>query len=137
VVAASIVAAILVGGRVDLAPGVIGAAVGVLGTSLGVSAGTSLVLPYRAPAPGENPFSAQVGSVGAGLLAQAISSAAAWIVAVPVVLPLVAALLWDPSWGWVGLVTGSATGALALVFGIRWAGDLYDRKSGRLVGAVS
>jgi hypothetical protein len=37
----------------------------------------------------------------------------------------------------VGLITGTSTGIIALVFGVRWAGDLYDRKSGRLVGAVS
>jgi ABC-2 type transport system permease protein len=136
-VAVGIVAAIAVSGRPDLAPGVIGACAGVLGTSLGVSAVTSVVLPYRAPAPGENPFSAQLGSVGASLFAQAISSGVSWIVAAPVVLPLVAALLWNPLWGWVGLVTGIGTGALALIVGIRWAGSLYDRRSGRLVGAVA
>jgi ABC-2 type transport system permease protein len=138
VVAAGTIAAVVVGGRPDLTPGVVGASLGVLGTSLGVSAVTSVALPYRAPAPGENPFSAQVGSVGAGLLAQAISSAVAWTVAVPVVFPLVAALLWEnPAWGWVGLVTGTATGLACLVLGVRWAGTLYDRKSGRLVAAVS
>jgi len=137
VVGAGIVAALVIGGRTDLAPGVIGASLGVLGTSLGVSAITSVVLPYRAPVPGENPFSAQVGSIGAGLFAQAISSLASWVVAVPVVLPLVAALAWDASWGWVGLVTGTATGVVALVLGVRWAGTLYDRRSGRLVAAVA
>lgn len=136
-VAVGVVAAIAVSGRPDLTPGVLGTCAGVLGTSLGVSAVTSVALPYRAPAPGENPFSAQIGSVGASLFAQAISSGVSWIVAAPVVLPLVAALVWDPAWGWVGLVTGTGTGVAALVIGIRWAGSLYDRRSGRLVGAVA
>jgi ABC-2 type transport system permease protein len=131
------VAAVAVARRPDLAPAVVGACVGVLGTSLAVSAVTSVAFPYRAPAPGESPFAAEVGSLGAGLLAQIISSGAAWVVAVPVTLPLAAAISWDTRWGWVGLVTGTATGAVLLAVGTRKAGDLYDRKSGRLVGAVA
>ena len=124
-------------GRWDLAPAEFGAIAGVLGTSLGVSAVSAVALPYRAPAPGENPFSAEVGSVGAGFLAQVVSSISAWIVAVPVTLPLVAAIRWDARFGWLGLVLGVATGVGVLVVATRWAGHLYDRKSGRLVNAVA
>ncbi|HEX7589730.1 MAG TPA: hypothetical protein VF362_01995, partial [Demequinaceae bacterium] len=124
-------------GRWDLAPAEFGAIAGVLGTSLGVSAISAVALPYRAPAPGENPFSAEVGSVGAGFLAQVVSSISAWIVAVPVTLPLVAAIRWDARIGWLGLVLGLATGVGVLVVSTRWAGRLYDRKSGRLVTAVA
>jgi ABC-2 type transport system permease protein len=123
--------------RWDLAPAEFGAIAGVLGTSLGVSAISAVALPYRAPAPGENPFSAEVGSVGAGFLAQVVSSISAWIVAVPVTLPLVAAIRWDARIGWLGLVLGLATGVGVLVVSTRWAGRLYDRKSGRLVAAVA
>ena len=137
VAAAAIAVAVTVSGRLDLLPAVIGAVVGVLGTSLGVSAVTSVAMPYRAPASGENPFGAEVGSVGAGLLAQFVSSLASALVAVPVSLPLIAAVRWDANWGWAGLAFGSATGVLVLILGTRWAGTLYDRRSGRLVGAVS
>jgi ABC-2 type transport system permease protein len=137
VVAVVAVAAVSVTGRPELAPGVVGACAGVLGTSLGVSAVTSVVMPYRAPAPGENPFAAEVGSVGAGLLAQAVSSLAAWVVSIPVVLPLVVSILWDPPWAWVGLITGTATGVAVLLWGLRLSGDRYDRRSGRLLLAVS
>jgi ABC-2 type transport system permease protein len=130
-------AALGLSGRWELAPAVFGAIAGVLGTSLGVSAISAVVLPYRAPAPGENPFSAEVGSVGAGFLAQVVSSISAWIVAIPVTLPLVAAICWDARIGWLGLVFGLATGAGVLVVSTRWAGRLYDRKSGRLVNAVA
>jgi ABC-2 type transport system permease protein len=124
-------------GRWDLAPAEFGAIAGVLGTSLGVSAISAVALPYRAPAPGENPFSAEVGSVGAGFLAQVVSSISAWIVAVPVTLPLVAAIRWDARIGWLGLALGLATGVGVLVVSTRWAGRLYDRKSGCLVTAVA
>lgn len=130
-------ASIAVSGRVDLAPGIVGAALGVLGTSLGVSAVTAVALPYRAPAPGENPFASEVGSIGAGLFAQFVSSIVAWAVAVPVTLPLVAAVMWDARWGWLGLVLGTATGLLVLRAGVVWSGSLYNQRSGRLVGAVS
>jgi len=133
----AVVIAAAVSARWDLVPAEIGAVAGVLGTSLGVSAVSSVVLPYRAPAPGENPFSAEVGSVGAGLLAQFVSSIAAWIVAVPVTLPLLAAIRWDWRYGWLGLVFGTATGVAVLGFGTAWAGRMYDRKSGRLVNAVA
>ncbi len=136
-VAVAAIVAIVLTGRPELAPGVVGACAGVLGTSLGVSAMTSVVMPYRAPAPGENPFAAEVGSVGAGLLAQAVSSLAAWVVSIPVVLPLVASILWDPRWAWVGLITGTATGVAVLLWGLRLSGDRYDRRSGRLLLAVS
>ncbi len=135
--AAAITVAVVVSGRLDLLPAIVGAVVGVLGTSLGVSVVTSVSMPYRAPAPGENPFGAEVGSIGAGLLAQFVSSLASSIVAVPVSLPLLAAVRWDANWGWAGLVVGSATGIIVLMVGARWAGTLYDRRSGRLVGAVS
>ncbi len=124
-------------GRWDLAPAEFGAIAGVLGTSLGVSAISAVALPYRAPAPGENPFSAEVGSVGAGFLAQIVSSLAAWVVAVPVTLPLALAIRWDARIGWLGLILGIATGAGVLVASTRWAGRLYDRKSGRLINAVA
>ena len=130
-------AALGLSGRWDLAPAEFGAIAGVLGTSLGVSAVSAVALPYRAPAPGENPFSAEVGSVGAGFLAQVVSSISAWIVAVPVTLPLVAAIRWDARFGWLGLAFGFATGVGVLVVATRWAGRLYDQKSGRLVNAVA
>jgi ABC-2 type transport system permease protein len=130
-------AALGLSGRWDLAPAEFGAIAGVLGTSLGVSAVSAVVLPYRAPAPGENPFSAEVGSVGAGFVAQIVSSIGAWIVAIPVTLPLALAIRVDSRIGWLGLVLGVATGVGVLHASTRWAGQLYDRKSGRLINAVA
>ncbi len=133
----AVIVAVAVTGRFDLLPAVIGATFGVLGTSLGVAAITSVTMTYRAPAPGSNPFAAEVGSVGASLVAQLVSSLVAWTVAVPVSLPLALAVRLDPAWGWLGLVTGLTAGSLVLWFATRWAGSIYDRRSGRLVAAVS
>ncbi len=132
----AVLIAVGLAGRWDLAAAEFGAVAGVLGTSLGVSAVSAVAMPYRAPAPGENPFSAEVGSIGAGLLSQLVSSVSAWIVAIPVTLPLLAAIRWDARIGWAGLVLGVATGVIVLAVASRWAGALYDRKSGRLIGAV-
>lgn len=114
----------------------VGASVGLLGTTLGVSAVSSVVFPYRAPAPGESPFAAEVGSVGAGFVAQIVSSLATAAVAPFVVTPLFWALVSHPGWGVVSAVTGPVLGALAYVWGVRLAGTMYDRRSGRLVGLV-
>ncbi|GIG53479.1 hypothetical protein [Demequina activiva] len=121
----------------EVAPGLIGACVGALGATLGISAVTSVVLPYRAPGPGENPFGAEVGSVGASLVAQLISGAAMFAILPLVTAPFVLALAVDARWGWVALVTGVVLGVAACVAGVRVAGSWYDRRSGRLLAGVS
>lgn len=124
-------------GRWESAPGLIGATVGALGLTLGISALTSVVLPYRAPAPGANPFGAEVGSVGASLVAQLVSGIA-MLAALPIVtIPFVLSLTVAPLWGWLALVTGVALGGCGAVAGVRFAGTLYDRRSGRLLAAIS
>lgn len=135
--AAAVVVAVAVSGRYALLPAMVGATAGLLGASLGASALSAVALPYRAPAPGENPFTAEVGSVGAGLVAQLTSSVTAWALAVPVTLPLIAAILWDVRWGWLGLALGIAAGGGGFIAGTRWAGRIYDNRSGRLLGAIS
>ncbi len=119
------------------AGGLLGATVGVLGVSLGVAAVFSVLTPYRAPAPGQNPFGAEIGSVGAGLIAQLVSSLAAAAVLPLVTVPFVLGLAVHPGWGWVAAVTGLAVGAGAYVGGVRIASRLYDDRAGRLLGAVT
>jgi len=120
----------------ELAPAVVGAAVGALGTSLGVAALTSVLLPYRTPAPGENPFGAEAGSVGAGLVGQLVSSLATLVLLPFVIVPCVLAVLVDARWGIVAAVGGVALGVAAYLYGLTVAGRLYDSRSGRLLAAV-
>jgi ABC-2 type transport system permease protein len=124
-------------GHWELAPAVTGAAVGALGASLGVGAITSVLLPYRTPAPGENPFGAEVGSVGAGLVGQLASSAATLVLMPFVIVPCVLAVVVDARWGVVAAVGGLGLGAAVYLYGLVIAGRLYDARAGRLLAAVS
>lgn len=121
----------------ELAPAVLGACIGVLGITLGISSLTGILLPYRAPGPGENPFSAEVGSVGASLIAQLVSSAATGLALPLVTFAFVLALVVDPAWGWMALGTGLVLGPGALAWAVTASGRYYDRKAGSLVAAVS
>jgi len=120
----------------SLAPAVVGTAVGALGTSLGIAAITSVVLPYRTPAPGENPFGAEVGSVGAGLLGQIVSSVATFAILPFVIVPCVLAVAVDARWGIVAAIGGLGFGVAGYVFGLLFAGRLYDARAGKLLAAV-
>lgn len=120
-----------------LAPALLGACIGVLGSTLGVSAMTSVAFPYRAPGPGESPFGAEVGSVGASLFAQFISSLVTFAVLPFSVAPLILALAVDPRWGWVGAVLGTGIGVALYLLGVRVGGLIYDRRAGNLVGLVT
>ncbi len=137
VVVVAAVAALAWTGRWADAPGLLGTCLGVLGVSLGVAAVSSVLVPYRAPAPGQNPFGAEVGSVGAGLAAQLASSLAALALLPFVVVPFVLSVTVAPLWGWVACVVGAAAGIGAYVAGVRVAGAVYDRRSGRLLAAVA
>lgn len=121
----------------ELAPALIGACIGVLGSTLGVAAITSIAFPYRAPAPGESPFGAEVGSVGASLVAQFVSSAVTFVVLPLSVVPFVLAFAVDPRWGWVSAIVGTAVGVLVYLLGVRVGGLLYDRRAGALIGLVT
>jgi len=134
-----ILVALLTGGwsgHWELAPPVTGAAVGALGVSLGVAAVTSVLLPYRVPAPGENPFGAEVGSVGAGLVGQLASSAATLLLLPFVIVPCVLAITVDSRWGVVATVGGLGLGAVGFVYGVLVAGRLYDKRAGKLLAAI-
>ncbi len=118
----------LVADRADLAPAAVGASLGLLGAGLAVSAVLSPVLPYPVPEAGGNPFSAQIGAVGASMVAQAVSSAVTGALGLPVVALLALALWRSPALSWPLLVLGAAWGALVLAAGIRVGGTVYERR---------
>jgi ABC-2 type transport system permease protein len=104
---------------------------------LAVSAVLSALLPYPVAEAGANPYAAQMGAVGATLVAQLVSSLATVTVCAPVLLLHAAALWWRPSLAAatlvVGLVGGVATLAVAIVLG----GRVYDSRTPQLLARLT
>ena len=127
----------VVAGRWDLAPSAVGLGIGVLCGGLGVSAVVSAVLPYPVAEPGANPYSAQMGSVGASLVAQLVSSVATWIVCAPV-LVIYGFSLWSrATLAPVTLLVGVLGGALTLAGAVVLGGRVYDARAPRLLGRLT
>ena len=135
VVAASAAAAALAG-RWDVFPAVAATAVGTLGVALGVASMTSVLMPYRVPAPGESPFGADAGSIGASLAGQVVSSVGTGVAVPFIVAPLVCAFVWGGVWWPVSIVWGPLAGAAIAWWGTSLGGRRYDARSGTLIGAV-
>jgi len=136
VVAASAVAASLAH-RWDVFPAIAATSLGSLGVALGVAAFTSIAMPYRVPAPGESPFGADAGSIGASLVGQLVSSVGTGALLPFVAAPLVAAFVWGGAWWAVVLIWAPLSGVAASWLGTAFAGKVYDSRTGRLIGAVS
>lgn len=126
-----------VGGRWDLAPAAVGMGIGVLCAGLGVSAVASAVFPYPVAEAGGNPYSAQMGAVGASLVAQLVSSMATLIACLPVSIAYAAALWWRPSVAGVTLAVGLVVGAVTLAGGVVLGGRLYDARAPRLLARLA
>lgn len=112
-------------------------ALGALGVALGVAAVTSVVMPYRVPGPGESPFGADAGSIGASLAGQLVSSIGTGLLVPVVVAPLVCAFVWGDAWWLVTPLWAVAVGVASAWKGTYLAGRWYDRRIGSLIGAVS
>lgn len=123
------VASAWVAGRPDHAPASVGASLGVLGVGLAVSAVFSPLLPYPVPAAGENPYSAQVGALGASMLAQLVTSGATLLACSPVLVLYALALWWEPGLSVAVLLSGIAVGVGAAVVGVRSGGRVYDARA--------
>lgn len=123
--------------RWDALPAVGLVALGVLGVGLGIASISSILLPYRVPAPGESPFGAEPGTIGASLGAQVASSLVTGVAVPLVVAPLVAAFVWGGPWWFVSAAMGLVSGVAGVWGGTRIAGALYERRQGRLIAMIS
>ncbi|GEN79464.1 hypothetical protein [Actinotalea fermentans] len=131
------VVGVWVSGRWELAPAALGAGVGVLLGGLAVSAVVSALLPYPVPAAGANPYAAQMGAVGATLLAQAASSAGTFLVCAPVLGLYAASLWWRPELAGVTAVVGVTVGVVALAGAVWLGGRVYDARAPRLLARLA
>lgn len=120
-------------GRWELAPAALGAGVGVLLGGLAVSAVASALLPYPVPEAGANPYAAQMGAVGATLVAQLVASAGTFVVCAPVLALYSASLWWRPGLAPATAVVGVVGGAGALAVGVWLGGRVYDARAARLL----
>ena len=130
------VAGAFVGGRPDLVLAAAGASVGVLCGGLAVSAVFSALLPYPVPEAGANPYAAQMGAVGASMVAQAVTSAASLLVCAPVLVAYGSALWWRASMAPVVLLVGVVGGGAVLWTGIVLGGRVYDARQVRLLARM-
>jgi ABC-2 type transport system permease protein len=126
-----------ISGRWDLAPAAVGAGVGVLFGGLAVSAVASALLPYPVPEAGANPYAAQMGAVGAGLVAQLVSSAATGVLCAPILALFSASLWWRSSLAVVTLVAGVLGGALVLAGAIVLGGRVFDARAPLLLAHLT
>lgn len=126
-----------VSGRWELAAAAIGAGVGVLLGGLAVSAVASALLPYPVPAAGANPYAAQMGAVGATLVAQAASSAGTFVLCGPVLGLYAASVWWRAGLAPLTAVVGVVGGAAVLALAVWWGGRVYDVRAPRLLARLA
>ncbi|MEE6296309.1 hypothetical protein [Georgenia wangjunii] len=121
-------------GRWDVVPAALGASLGLLGAGLAVSAVASGVLVYPAPPPGASPFSTtSTGNVGITLVAQAVTSGAAFLLSLPALVTAVLAVAVAPAWGWASLAVGLVGGAGLVAAGVVVGGRALDARADRLL----
>ena len=96
--------------------------------ALGVASITSVLMPYRVPAPGESPFGADAGSIGASLAGQVVSSIGTGAVVPFIVAPLVFAFVWGGAWWPVAIVWGPLAGGVIAWWGTSIGGRWYDAR---------
>lgn len=115
-------------------PAVLGINIALLLGGIGVGSALAPRFPYPAPRPGDGAFTFPQASGGTGGGAQAGSFFLTILVALP---PIAATAFWLMGFGgglnWVALVSGVATGVIALVFGIRGGAAAFDRRGPELL----
>lgn len=126
----------LVAGRADLVPAAVGAALGVLGAGLAASAMLSSLLPYPVPGVGDNPFTAQTGAVGAGIVAQLVSITVTTALITPVAWLFGVTVVARPELAWVTGVAGAVVGAGALAAGVVLGGMIHDARAVRILARL-
>ncbi|GAA1972852.1 hypothetical protein GCM10009718_05940 [Isoptericola halotolerans] len=137
-VVAFAVAAVLVSGRWDALPAVLGTSLGVLGVGVGVSSVASARLVYPVPKPGESAFKTPQGATVATMVAQAVAFAIVAVLTAPtVVLALLGLFGVGSGYGWAALAVGLVSAVVALVVGVRWGARVYERRQPELLAQVT
>ena len=136
-VAAGSVAGAWIAHRWDLLPAALGTGLGLLAAGLAVSAVSSVTMPYRVAAAGASPFATEMGTAGASILAQLLTSVITGLLSLPVLVGFGLALWWRPSVGWVVLAVGVIGGALVLWRGVVIGGRVYERREALVLARLT
>ncbi|WP_407344354.1 hypothetical protein [Pengzhenrongella phosphoraccumulans] len=132
-----VVASVLVTGRVEALPAVLGASLGLLLTALGCSSVVSARVVYQVPLAGQNPFASQQGASMAATASQLVG----WGVVLGLCLPVIALAGFSVGTGSIllglaALVVGIAGGGAALAVGIRSGSRTLDRTAPELLSRM-
>ena len=124
-------------GRWSALPAVLGASLGLLLAGVAVSMYASAIVVYPVQPPGANPFStSSMGAVGLTMVAQALTSLATFVLALPAsVLGLLGVLL-APGWGWGALGVGLLGGGVMVAFSVHVSGRRLDSSQARHLAAM-
>ncbi|WP_104165631.1 transporter [Arthrobacter sp. SX1312] len=129
---------LLMMGRLEDLPVMLGLGIGLLLAGTGLSSLVSARYTYNVPLPGESAFKTPPGTNFLMFAVQFIG----WIVMLLLALPEIALTIayfvtGDALFGWLSLLVGVVLGAVLLVVGIRTGGRWYDRRAPELLLAVS
>ncbi|MHA7278789.1 transporter [Arthrobacter sp. MDT2-2] len=129
---------LLLTGRAEDLPVMLGLAIGVLLTGAGLSSVVSARYTYNVPLPGESAFKTPPGTSFTMFAVQMVG----WIVLLLLALPEIALTVayfvtGRALFGWLTLLAGVVLGGILLVVGIRTGGRWYDRRAPELLLSVS
>lgn len=132
------VAPLLIAGRLEDLPALLGLSLGLLLTGAGLSSVVSARYTYNVPLPGESAFKTPPGTNFLMFAVQFIGWFVMLLLALPeIVLTIVYFVTGDALFGWLSLLVGLVLGAVLLVVGIRLGGRWYERRAPELLLAVS
>lgn len=132
-----VVASVLVTGRLDALPAVLGASGGLLLTALGCSSVVSARVVYQVPLAGQNPFASQQGASMAAGASQLLGWGAILGLCLPeLVLAGFSVGTGSVVLGVIALVVGIALGGVVLAVGIRSGGRTLDRSAPELLARM-
>lgn len=129
---------LLITGRADDLPVMLGLSLGLLLTGAGLSSIVSARYTYNVPLPGESAFKTPPGTNFTMFAVQFIGWFVMLLLALPeIVLTILYFVTGDALFGWLTLLVGLILGTILLVMGIRAGGRWYDRRAPELLLAVS
>lgn len=128
------VAPLLILGRMDALPVMLGLAFGLLLTGTGLSSLVSARYTYNVPLPGESAFKTPPGTNFLMFTVQFIGWVVMLLLALPeIILTIAFFVTGNALFGWLTLLVGLVLGAILLVVGIRTGGRWYDRRAPELL----